>query len=122
MEEYFDFYFHFHPTAGTQAGFHQYDAKLEDFSRSGIDAETAGLMDFQKKFGSIQGNQLSDESSGDLEILISSIQGRLLELQAIQMWRKDPNVYISGADLWRLPDHAPELCATRGSPPVGHFS
>lgn len=95
VDEYFDFYFQFHPTAGTQAGFHQYDGKLEDFSRAGIDAEIAGLSKFQKKFSSMQGSQLSQESAGDLAVLISSIQARLLELQDIEMWRKDPDVYIS---------------------------
>ena len=95
VDEYFDFYFQFHPTAGTQAGFHQYDGKLEDFSRSGMDAEIVGLSKFQKQFGSIPGSQLSQESAGDLAVLISSIQARLLELQDIQMWRKDPDVYIS---------------------------
>ena len=95
MDEYFDFYFQFHPTEGTQAGLHQYDAKLEDFSRAGIDAEVAGLVQFQKKFNSIPGSQLSQESVGDLEVLTSSIQARLLELQSIQMWRKDPDVYVS---------------------------
>ena len=95
VDEYFDFYFQFHPTAGTQAGFHQYDGKLEDFSRAGMDAEIAGLLKFQKRFGSIQSKQLSQESAGDLEVLTSAIQARLLELQNIQMWRKDPDVYIS---------------------------
>jgi uncharacterized protein (DUF885 family) len=95
VDEYFDFYFQFHPTVGTQAGLHQYDMKLEDFSRAAIDAETAGLAQFQKKFSSIQSTQLSLESEGDLDVLISSIQARLLELQSIQMWRKDPDVYIS---------------------------
>jgi uncharacterized protein (DUF885 family) len=95
VDEYFDFYFQFHPTAGTQAGFHQYDGKLEDFSRSSVDAEIAGLLKFQKQFGSIPGSQLSQESDGDLEVLASTIQARLLELQNIQMWRKDPDVYIS---------------------------
>jgi uncharacterized protein (DUF885 family) len=95
VDEYFDFYFQFHPTAGTQAGLHQYDGKLEDFSRAGVDAEIAGLTRFQKKFESIQSTQLSQESAGDLEILISTIQARQLELQSIQMWRKDPDVYVS---------------------------
>jgi uncharacterized protein (DUF885 family) len=95
VDEYFDFYFQFHPTAGTQAGLHQYDMKLEDFSRAAIEAETAGLAQFQKKFSSIPSSQLSQESAGDLEVLISSIEARLLELQSIQMWRKDPDVYIS---------------------------
>ncbi|MGC2182072.1 MAG: DUF885 domain-containing protein [Terriglobales bacterium] len=95
VDEYFDFYFQFHPTAGTQAGFHQYDGQLEDFSRSGMDSEIAGLLKFQKRFVSFQSSQLSQESAGDLEVLTSAIQGRLLELQNIQMWRKDPDVYIS---------------------------
>ena len=76
VDEYFDFYFQFHPTAGTQAGFHQYDGKLEDFSRPGMDAEIAGLLKFQKQFGSIQSKQLSQESAGDLEVLTSAIQAR----------------------------------------------
>ncbi|MBZ5650661.1 MAG: DUF885 domain-containing protein [Acidobacteriia bacterium] len=95
VDEYFDFYFQFHPTAGTQAGFHQYDGKLEDFSHSGMDAEIAGLLKFQKQFDSILSSQLSQESAGDLEVLTSSIQGRLLELQNIKTWRTDPDVYIS---------------------------
>ena len=95
VDEYFNFYFQSHPTEGTQAGLHQYDAKLEDFSRAGIDAEVTGLVQFQKKFNSIPGRQLSQESVGDLEVLTASIQARLLELQSIQKWRKDPDVYVS---------------------------
>jgi uncharacterized protein (DUF885 family) len=94
VDDYFDFYFQFHPTAGTQAGLHQYDEKLEDFSRSAVDAEIAGAIKFQKLFNSIASGELSQESAGDLEILTASIQGRLQELQTIQMWRKDPSVYI----------------------------
>jgi uncharacterized protein (DUF885 family) len=95
VDEYFDFHFRFHPTEGTQAGLHQYDNKLEDFSRAGIDAEMAGLQLFQKKFDSLSTRELSQNSAGDLEVLTSSIQARLLELQSIQMWRKDPDVYVS---------------------------
>jgi uncharacterized protein (DUF885 family) len=95
VDEYFNFYFQFHPTEGTQAGLHQYDAKLEDFSRAGIDAEVTGLVQFQKKFNSIPSSQLSQESVGDLEVLTASIQARLLELRSIQKWRKDPDVYVS---------------------------
>ena len=60
-----------------------------------MDAEIAGLLKFQKQFDSILSSQLSQESAGDLEVLTSSIQGRLLELQNIKTWRTDPDVYIS---------------------------
>ena len=95
VDDYFDFHFQFQPTAGTQAGLHQYDTKLEDSSALGDQAEIDGLQKFQGKFASIQGSQLSQESEGDLEILTSSIQARLLELQSIQMWKKDPDTYVS---------------------------
>jgi len=94
-DKFFDFYFQFHPTQATESGFHQYDSKLEDFSRSAVAAEIAGLAKFQKQFNEIHKSELPEESSGDLELLTSAIQGRLLELQSIQMWRKDPDVYTS---------------------------
>jgi uncharacterized protein (DUF885 family) len=95
VDQYFDFYFQFHPTDGTQAGFHQYDTKLQDFSQSAVDAEIAGLLKSQKQFDSIQGDQLPQESDGDLQVLNSAIRARLLELQNIQKWKKDPDIYIS---------------------------
>ncbi len=96
VDKYFDFYFQLNPTAATQAGFHQYDTALEDFSRSAVEAEISGLAKFRKQFSGIQGSELPEASAGDLDVLISSIDSRLLELQTIQMWRKDPDVYPSG--------------------------
>ncbi len=96
VDKYFDLYFQLNPTAATQAGFHQYDTALEDFSRSAVEAEISGLAKFRKQFSGIQRSELPEASAGDLDVLISSIDSRLLELQAIQMWRKDPDVYPSG--------------------------
>ena len=49
VDEYFNFYFRFHPTAATQAGVHQYDNKLEDYSLSAVNAEIAGLNKFKHR-------------------------------------------------------------------------
>jgi uncharacterized protein (DUF885 family) len=95
VDAYFDFYFQFHPTAATAAGFHQYDGKLESFSRSAVDAEIAESKSFLAKLDQASKFQLSAESAADVEILRNSILARLLELQDIQMWRKDPNTYTS---------------------------
>ncbi len=95
VDSYFDFFFQMSPTAATQAGFHQYDAKLEDFSQSGIQAETEGLTRFRKKFAEINKDGLTEIAAGDLDVLISTIDSRLLELQTIQMWKKDPDLYGS---------------------------
>ena len=95
VDDYFDFVFQFHPSYGTAAGFHQYDAKLEDFSRAAVEAEIAGSNRYLAKLNAIPKAQLPPESADDLEFLASSIRSRLLELQNIQMWRKDPNTYSS---------------------------
>ena len=43
-DQYFDqVYFHYDPSSGTEAGLHQYDAQLEDYSRDAVDRETADL-------------------------------------------------------------------------------
>jgi uncharacterized protein (DUF885 family) len=95
VDSYFDFYFQVNPTAATQAGFHQYDTQLEDFSRAGVEAEIAGLERFRKQFSGIKGSELTEESAGDLDVLTSTIDSSLLELQTIRMWTKDPDTYTS---------------------------
>lgn len=95
VDQYFDFYFHTNPTAATQTGFHQYDTKLDDFSRAGVQAEIIGLEKFQKLFAGIQRSNLTEVSAGDLDVLTSTIASRLLDLQTIQTWKKDPDTYPS---------------------------
>src|SRR5580658_2275699 len=54
-DEYFDqVYFHYAPSAGTMTGLHQYDGRLEDYSRPTIDAEIAALKSFEQRIEAIQ--------------------------------------------------------------------
>jgi uncharacterized protein (DUF885 family) len=101
VDDYFDFYFQYHPTAGTQAGFHQYDGKLEDFSRAAIENEISQSKVFLARLDKITKSNLPPESAADVEILRSSIQAGLLDLENVQMWRKDPDTY-SGVATYSL--------------------
>ena len=94
VDEYFDGYFKIHPTEGTAAGFHQYDSRLEDFSRSGIEHEVAFLKEYQQRFAAISPPS-GPTAAADLELLRSSIAGQLLDLENIRMWEKDPDHYSS---------------------------
>jgi uncharacterized protein (DUF885 family) len=96
VDAYFDLDFDFHPTSATAAGLHQYDDKLEDYSRSSVDAEIAGLTTLQAKFDAFQKSKLSADAAADFDFLDNNIKSALLELQNIQMWRKDPDTYSSG--------------------------
>jgi uncharacterized protein (DUF885 family) len=97
IDQYFDFYFTVRPSDGTEAGFHQYDSRLEDFSAAAMGEAIAGLEGFHKQFNQIEGAQLPETASGDLAMVQGSIQSQLLDLQDIQRWRKDPDFYSSTA-------------------------
>src|ERR1017187_6515279 len=89
-------YFKFSPTAGTAAGLHQYDAKLEDYSAAGVAAEGAALHEFEKKGEAIDPAALDAPAAADREILLNNIKSELLTLEVIRGWEKNPDEYASG--------------------------
>jgi len=97
VDQYFDdYYFPFHPTAGTSAGFHRYDTQLEDYSRAGVEAEVKGLKQVRGKIEGFAANGLTSEQQADRELLLHEIDGRLLDLEQIREWEKKPDRYASG--------------------------
>ncbi|WP_419804293.1 DUF885 domain-containing protein [Terriglobus sp.] len=96
-ERYFsEVYFRNNPTAGTQAGFHQYDTQLEDYSAAGIQRETGELHAALKQLEEIPADGLDRGVADDRELLMNSIRSQLLSLETIRMWEKNPDNYPSG--------------------------
>jgi len=96
LDQFFDGYFAFNPTAGTQVGFHQYDNKLEDYSQSGIDQQTKFFHEYGDKFAKLDASKMSLEDRDDLELVKSAINSQLLELETIRQWQRNPDGYSSG--------------------------
>ena len=97
VDRFFDeCYFRYHPTAGTAAGFHQYDARLEDVSRTSVAAEVACLKSHLADFEALPAKGLGPDAAADRELAITSIRGSVLDLETIRMWEKDPDRYSSG--------------------------
>src|SRR6478735_12607791 len=95
-DQYFDeYYFKFNPSQGTAAGFHQYDNQLENYSRATIDQQIVTLKGFQKLVGKIDLQQLNPEQRVDQWLLLNDINSRLLTLEVIRPWEKNPDVYSS---------------------------
>ena len=95
-DNYFDqVYFPYQPTSGTDTGYHQYDPKLEDFSRTTIDAEVAALNDFEKRVDAIPPASLDQTTRGDRQMVLNQIHSRLLTLQTIRLWAKSADYYSS---------------------------
>ncbi len=85
------------PIAATQIGVHDYDAEVDDFSREGLAQDIAHLHEALEQFSAIDPDSLSAGDRDDLEALISSIKGKLLDIETIGYWRKDPSVYLQSA-------------------------
>jgi len=85
------------PTLATQLGVHDFDAKLEDFSRSGIEKHIASLKKFEARTVALDPKGLSQMETADREMLLSAIRSELLSLQVIRTWEKDPDTYSTGA-------------------------
>ncbi len=96
-EQYFsDVFFRFNPTAGTSAGFHQYDAALEDYSAASIEREIAALHTYETKISAVDPTALDASIAADRNILLNSIHSQLLSLETIRNWEKNPDNYSSG--------------------------
>jgi len=100
-DRYFDeYYFKYNPTQGTAAGFHQYDNQLENYSRASINQQIAILKKFKAEFTSRfsaghAGLNPGDEAWVDLNLVLGDINSRLLDLENIRPWEKNPDTYSS---------------------------
>src|SRR5918912_729879 len=88
-----DVVFKYQPTRGTRAGLHQYDTRLEDFSRPTIDAQLAALEDYERRLQSVRVPADAPDAAEDRDLLLSDIRSGILELETIRLWEKDPDVY-----------------------------
>ncbi len=96
-DQYFDkYYFKFNPSQGTASGFHQYDSQLEDYSRASINQQVTTLKNFQKVMANIDPLQLSAPTRVDHTLVLNDINARLLALENIRPWEKNPDQYSSG--------------------------
>jgi len=96
-DRYFDeAFFRFDPVQGTQAGFHQYDAQLPSMSAAEVRAEIEALRRFEGEFQNFDARGLSPVAAADRELALAHIRGRLLTLESIRDWEKNPDLYSSG--------------------------
>jgi len=91
-----ELYFKYYPTAGTAAGFHQYDTQLEDYSRKAIDSQISALKQFKTQVESVKLIPGSQEEQSDRDLVLADINSKLLALENIRQWETNPDIYSSG--------------------------
>ncbi len=83
-----EYLFHFNPTQGTSAGFHQYDTQLEDYSQTAIQNRIRTLHRFEIEFSKFP-------PTPDRDLLLGNVHSALLEFETIRMWQRNPDLYSS---------------------------
>src|ERR1019366_6487651 len=89
--------FRLNPSAGTSAGFHQFDTKLENFSQESIQQQIGILRQYEREVQNFPASRLTPEQSGDRELVLGTIRSGLLDLESIRGWEKNPDHYSSTA-------------------------
>jgi hypothetical protein len=92
-----DAVFRYDPVSATAAGFHQYDTRLATGSKSEVQAQIGALKSYLAKVQAFDPKGLSPTATADRELVLSQIQGSLLNLETIRAWEKNPDIYSSGA-------------------------
>ncbi len=95
VDDYFDAKFAFEPSAGTAAGLHQYDGRLEDLSRARIAARVAELVSFIARFEALDRTRLSLDDAVDAEALEHQARAELLDLAVLRTLERNPMRYVS---------------------------
>jgi uncharacterized protein (DUF885 family) len=84
------------PTQATFLGVHKYDDQLENYSRQAVMDAIASMHQFRDRAAAIDAKTLSAANQLDREQLLHAIDSRLLTLEVIKPWAKDPDSYSSG--------------------------
>ncbi|HVR27960.1 MAG TPA: DUF885 domain-containing protein [Thermoanaerobaculia bacterium] len=104
VEHFLESHFEAQPTSAVEAGRHEYDGRLPDWSREGIEAEIERLRRQRQRATSFSDDQLDEHRRFEREYLVSEIDRQLFWLDTAGWpWRNprfyagplDPDVYIS---------------------------
>jgi uncharacterized protein (DUF885 family) len=82
-----------HPSLAAASGIYAWNGQLEDYSSQGIASEIAAIKKFQSRLEKIPPLSLDLSQVFDYQIVASSIRSRLLELEQIKSYERNPQVY-----------------------------
>ena len=94
--EYLEDHYRRNPTRATGLGLHQYDDRLEDYSRQAVTDAVASLHRFRDRVAATTEQTLSAANRLDRELLLRAIDSELLSLEVVRSWARDPDGYSSG--------------------------
>src|SRR5437867_1589709 len=98
-EDYITGYLAWRPQSGTSLGFHEFDGKLSDLSKSSLDAELGRVKQFDAKLAAIDRQGLSAQNSYDLRILQTAIRSERFKFEEMESYTRNPMTYADVLDV-----------------------
>jgi uncharacterized protein (DUF885 family) len=98
-EEYIRGYLAARPLEATALGFHEYDGRINEFTRLSIDAELARLTRFDDRLKKFDLGKLSPRAGIDLRLLQAAIRKELFLLQDMAIYERNPMSYARALDV-----------------------
>lgn len=92
-DEFMRTFFNFVPSAGTRAGFHQYDAQMEDVSRESFQKQATAYRELEKRFVAFDTKGLSEAEMADRDMMLARIRTAIFEIDGNRWWDNDPDRY-----------------------------
>ena len=94
VDDYYEAFFAWSPSAGTAAGLHQYDGKLENMSAAAVAKRVEQVKALQQRLEKLRQGKLLPDDAIDAEVLDGQMRAELLDLETVRTWRKNPMFYI----------------------------
>ncbi len=110
-DEYFNEYYRWSPSAGTQAGYHIFDDQMEDVSAAAHQNRLTVIQRQQQWLDSIPRDRLTPQQQIDHEFLTNRLAAERYDLETLETWRRNPMGYAA------LPGNAIDLLVKRNFAP-----
>ena len=92
------------PVSATQIGEHRHDSEIDDLSEAGRNKAIAWNKAMLAELGKLDIQALSRENQVDALIMRNNLEGSLWDLETMQSWAWDPQVYsgLAGGAIYNL--------------------
>lgn len=91
--QFFYWGFSVEPAQATAVGVHTYDSQLGDMSAAAIGRDLKTLTGYLAQFQAIPPSSLSADDALDRTLILNGIRDQLLDMQTLQVWKHNPDVY-----------------------------
>ncbi len=98
-EEFTRGYLAAHPLQAVALGFHEYDGRINAFTRLSIDAELARLKRFDERLKKFDPGKLGARANIDLRLLQIAVNRELFQIQDLGIYERNPMTYARAIEV-----------------------